>query len=65
MSDEGIVRCRICRRSFHPLDLDEDILRNLGACDSCAREEEDHEHERRADLDDDDDDDDSNDEDCP
>lgn len=44
-------RCRICRRPFHPLELDEDILRNLGACESCAQEEYDHESARRAELD--------------
>lgn len=51
-------RCRICRRPFHPQELDEDILRNLGACSSCAQEEEDHEYARRAELDGDYDDDD-------
>lgn len=43
-------RCRICRRPFDHHDLDEDILRNLGACESCALDEDDHERERRAEL---------------
>lgn len=63
MADQGFdhsseadgARCRICRRPFHPLELDEDILRNLGACETCAQEEDDDEHERRAELDDEDD----------
>lgn len=49
-SDIELSRCRICRRPFGPLELDEDILRNLGACESCAQEEYDHEDERRAEL---------------
>lgn len=53
--DDSRSRCRICRRPFHPLELDEDILRNLGACESCAQEEEDYEAERRAEIDGEDD----------